>query len=171
MTYVVYFLGAALLLSVVGVAINPAPYFAAGALALAALFGGAILAWCGGLFLPVVLLLIYLGGMLVVFAYAIALVPGETRGAYGHWRAWVVVVGAVFIMLCLVEFAFGALDWGGCWVGSYGVVGVKVDLCGVGGLYTFGMWWLLLCGLCLFVCLFVVLGLSFGGSRGGVRPF
>nr|AAT08604.1 NADH dehydrogenase subunit 6 [Bipes biporus] len=172
MTYVVYFLGIGLLLAVIGVAVNPAPYFATGALAVAALFGSAILVWCGGLFLPVVLLLIYLGGMLVVFAYAIALVPGERAGVYGGWQVWVWVSGLVFVGFCLVELMIGVLDWGRhCISGAFGVTSLQVDLGGAGGLYTFGAWWLCMCGVCLFVCLFVVLGLSFGGGRGAVRPF
>nr|AAT08579.1 NADH dehydrogenase subunit 6 [Bipes tridactylus] len=172
MMYVIYSLGWAFLMSVVGVAVNPFPHFATGALAVAAVFGGAVLVWCGGLFLPVVLLLIYLGGMLVVFAYAIALVPGERAQQYGGWGSWVVVFAVLFVGFSLLELLFGGGIYG---CGSAGdVVGMlrpQIDMCGVGGLYSFGVLWLLVCGVCLFICLFVVLWLSLGGERGAIRSF
>lgn len=62
-----------LILGLVGVASNPAPYFAALGLVVVAGAGCAILAGCGASFLAVVLFLIYLGGILVVFAYSAAL--------------------------------------------------------------------------------------------------
>lgn len=52
---------------------NPAPYFAALGLVVVAGAGCAVLAGSGASFLAVVLFLIYLGGMLVVFAYSAAL--------------------------------------------------------------------------------------------------
>lgn len=57
----------------VGVASNPAPYFAALGLVLSAGFGCGVMLSCGGSFLSLVLFLVYLGGMLVVFAYSAAL--------------------------------------------------------------------------------------------------
>lgn len=62
-----------LVLGVLGVASNPAPYFAALGLVLGAGGGCGMLAGCGGSFVSLVLLLIYLGGILVVFAYSAAL--------------------------------------------------------------------------------------------------
>ncbi len=61
-----------LILGLVGVASNPAPYFAALGLVVVAGAGCAVLAGCGASFLALVLFLIYLGGMLVVFAYSAA---------------------------------------------------------------------------------------------------
>nr|YP_086904.1 NADH dehydrogenase subunit 6 [Bipes tridactylus]AAT08553.1 NADH dehydrogenase subunit 6 [Bipes tridactylus] len=169
MMYITYLLGWAFLMAIVGVAINPLPHFATGALAVAAVFGAAVLVWCGGLFLPVVLLLIYLGGMLVVFAYAIALVPGERAEQYGGWGSWVWVFVLLFAGFCLVEWLFGGnvSNFGG----GASMLRPQVDMCGVGGLYSFGVLWLLVCGVCLFICLFVVLWLSLGGERGAIRVF
>lgn len=62
-----------LVLGLIVVASNPSPYFAALGLVVAAGVGCGILVWHGGSFLCLILFLIYLGGMLVVFAYCAAL--------------------------------------------------------------------------------------------------
>lgn len=62
-----------MILGLVAVASNPAPYFAALGLVVVAGAGCAVLAGFGASFLAVVLFLIYLGGILVVFAYSAAL--------------------------------------------------------------------------------------------------
>jgi len=73
MLYFTLFLLVGLVLGLVAVACNPAPYFAAFGLVVAAGMGCAVLAVSGAPFLALVLFLIYLGGMLVVFAYSSAL--------------------------------------------------------------------------------------------------
>lgn len=60
-------------LGLVAVASNPSPYFAALGLVVVAGMGCGVLVGHGGPFLSLVLFLIYLGGMLVVFAYSAAL--------------------------------------------------------------------------------------------------
>lgn len=73
MTYLVSVFLFGLVAGLVGVASNPAPYFAALGLVMAAGAGCGVLVGQGGSFLSLVLFLIYLGGMLVVFAYSAAL--------------------------------------------------------------------------------------------------
>jgi len=73
MTYFVSLFLFGLVLGLIAVASNPAPYFAALGLVVAAGAGCGVLVGCGGSFLSLVLFLIYLGGMLVVFAYSAAL--------------------------------------------------------------------------------------------------
>ena len=73
MTYLMSVFMLGLVLGLVAVASNPSPYFAALGLVVVAGFGCGVLAGHGGSFLSLVLFLIYLGGMLVVFAYSAAL--------------------------------------------------------------------------------------------------
>ena len=74
MTYLMSLLVFGLVLGLVAVASNPSPYFAALGLVVVAGLGCGILVGYGGAFFSLVLFLIYLGGMLVVFAYSAALV-------------------------------------------------------------------------------------------------
>lgn len=83
MTYILSFFLISLILGLVGVASNPAPYFAALGLVAAAGAGCGVLVGHGGSFLSLVLVLIYLGGMLVVFAYSAALAAEPYPEAWG----------------------------------------------------------------------------------------
>lgn len=73
MAYYLAFLLAGLVGGIIAVASNPAPYFAAFGLVVVAGVGCGVLVSCGGSFLSLILFLIYLGGILVVFAYSAAL--------------------------------------------------------------------------------------------------
>ena len=55
------------------VAANPSPFYAALGLVMVAAMGCGFIMCSGGTFLCLILFLIYLGGMLVVFAYSVAL--------------------------------------------------------------------------------------------------
>lgn len=73
MIYLIEFLIVCLMVGLIGVASNPSPYFGAGNLVVSASVGCGVLILLGSSFVSLVLLLIYLGGMLVVFAYSVAL--------------------------------------------------------------------------------------------------
>ena len=83
MTYVMSLFLLGLVLGLVAVASNPSPYFAALGLVVVAGIGCGVLVGHGGPFLSLVLFLIYLGGMLVVFAYSAALAAEPFPESWG----------------------------------------------------------------------------------------
>nr|BAK42353.1 NADH dehydrogenase subunit 6 [Chaca bankanensis] len=168
MTYLFDLLLLCLVVGLIGVASNPAPYFAALGLAVAAGVGCGVLIGHGGSLVGLVLFLIYLGGMLVVFAYSAALAAEpypETWGT-GSVKGYVVfyVAGVIFMLWV----------WGGS--GGWVVVDefkeffvVRGDTSGVSLMYSVGGGMLVLCAWVLLLCLFVVLELTRGLSRGAIR--
>lgn len=87
------------------VASNPSPYFAALGLVVVAGVGCAILVGHGGSFLSLVLFLIYLGGMLVVFAYSAALAAEPYPETWGS-RPVLVNMGVLALAVGLVSAPF-----------------------------------------------------------------
>nr|YP_004465356.1 NADH dehydrogenase subunit 6 [Macrochirichthys macrochirus]BAK22911.1 NADH dehydrogenase subunit 6 [Macrochirichthys macrochirus] len=171
MTYFMFLLLVALVIGLIAVASNPTPYFAALGLVVAAGVGCGILVSCGGSFLSLVLFLIYLGGMLVVFAYSAALAAEPFPEAWGSRS----VVGYVLVYLLGVILVAG-LFWGGWYEGSWVVVDelkefsmLQGDISGVAIMYSLGGKVLVICAWVLFLTLLVVLELTRGLSRGTLR--
>nr|BAV70286.1 NADH dehydrogenase subunit 6 [Abbottina rivularis] len=171
MTYFMFMLLVALVLGLIAVASNPTPYFAALGLVVVAGVGCGVLVGCGGPFLSLVLFLIYLGGMLVVFAYSAALAAEPFPQAWGS-RSVVVYVTVYLLAVVLT----GSMFWGGWYEGSMVVVdGLKEfsvlrgDVGGVAIMYSFGGMMLVTCAWVLLLTLLVVLELTRGLSRGALR--
>nr|YP_008757987.1 NADH dehydrogenase subunit 6 [Tor sinensis]AGW31619.1 NADH dehydrogenase subunit 6 [Tor sinensis] len=171
MTYFMFLLLVALVVGLVAVASNPTPYFAALGLVVAAGVGCGVLVGHGGSFLSLVLFLIYLGGMLVVFAYSAALAAEPFPEAWGSRS----VLGYVLVYLLGVGLAAGGF-WGGWYEGSWVVVdGLKEfsvlrgDISGVAVMYSSGGGMLVICAWVLLLTLLVVLELTRGLSRGTLR--
>nr|YP_009092545.1 NADH dehydrogenase subunit 6 [Metahomaloptera omeiensis]YP_009145596.1 NADH dehydrogenase subunit 6 [Beaufortia szechuanensis]AIQ86628.1 NADH dehydrogenase subunit 6 [Metahomaloptera omeiensis]AKL90603.1 NADH dehydrogenase subunit 6 [Beaufortia szechuanensis] len=171
MTYLVSLLLMALIVGLVAVASNPAPYFAALGLVMAAGVGCGVLVSHGGSFLSLVLFLIYLGGMLVVFAYSAALAAEPFPEAWGDRS----VVGYVLVYLLGVGVTVGVF-WENWYEGSWVVVdGLKEfsvlrgDTSGVAEMYSSGGGMLVISAWVLLLTLFVVLELTRGLSRGTLR--
>nr|BAL43893.1 NADH dehydrogenase subunit 6 [Gilchristella aestuaria] len=158
-------------LGMVGVASNPAPYFAALGLGLSSGAGCGVLAVSGSGFLALSLFLIYLGGMLVVFGYTTALAADphpETWGdtsVYGHAVFYIVLVVAAFIHFVPWGWDMGAGMLSNC----KEFLMVRGDTGGVSMLYAHGGVMMLLCAWVLLLTLFVVLELTRGQSRGALR--
>nr|AUJ21802.1 NADH dehydrogenase subunit 6 [Bathygobius cocosensis] len=160
-----------LLLGLVVVASNPSPYFAALGLVVVSGMGCGLMVVCGGTFLSLVLFLIYLGGMLVVFAYSSALASERHPETWGSPR---VALNSLLYILGVV--VGGAYFWGGWWGGVGSVSGPYVhfsslrgDLAGVATMYSSGGWVLVVGAWVLLLTLFVVLEVVRGSSRGALR--
>nr|YP_010386995.1 NADH dehydrogenase subunit 6 [Eutropis multifasciata]UPO66926.1 NADH dehydrogenase subunit 6 [Eutropis multifasciata] len=172
MVYFVFLLSFCLVGGLVAVASNPSPFYGAAGLVVAAAVGCGVLVWLGSSFISLVLFLIYLGGMLVVFAYSVALAADPYPETWGSWSVGLYIVG--YFVLVLV------LGWlvGGVWVvegfgvdssDSAGFGVVRVDFSGVSLLYSWGGACLLISGWGLLLALFVALELSRGLFRGSLR--
>nr|YP_009312189.1 NADH dehydrogenase subunit 6 [Enteromius eburneensis]BAV71586.1 NADH dehydrogenase subunit 6 [Enteromius eburneensis] len=171
MTYFMFMLLMALVVGLVAVASNPTPYFAALGLVVAAGVGCGVLVGHGGSFLSLVLFLIYLGGMLVVFAYSAALAAEPFPEAWGNRS----VLGYVLVYLLGVSLVAGGF-WGGWYEGSWVVVDnlkefsvLRGDVSGVAVMYSSGGGMLVICAWVLLLTLLVVLELTRGLNRGTLR--
>nr|AGN71241.1 NADH dehydrogenase subunit 6 [Hyalinobatrachium fleischmanni] len=148
------------------VASNPSPYYAALGLVGSAGAGCLILMSAGVSFLSLVLFLVYLGGMMVVFAYSAALVAEPYPEAWGNVGVLVYLVVYIF-MLGLWWVVGGGEEV----LGLAGVeVGVHVgDWFGVSTMFSFGGGLLLFVGWALLLTLFAVLEVVRGHYSGVLR--
>nr|ATV96456.1 NADH dehydrogenase subunit 6 [Phrynocephalus vlangalii pylzowi] len=158
--YFMLLVSLAFFVGVVGVACNPSPCFGALALVLASGFGCAMVAEMGSSFSALILFLIYLGGMLVVFAYSVAMSGDVYPEAWGGRFFGFLVV--CFVALIFITGKFLGLI-------SFGTCGLGLSCVGVSLLYSYGGYYLLFVGFGLLLALFVVLELvrwvSFGSYK------
>nr|BAM74886.1 NADH dehydrogenase subunit 6 [Triphoturus nigrescens] len=171
MTYLMCLFMLGLVFGLVAVASNPSPYFAALGLVVVSGLGCGILVGHGGSFLSLVLFLIYLGGMLVVFAYSAALAAEPFPESWGDRSVVVYVMG-----YSLVVGLVGGWFWLGWYEASWGTVDelqgmaiVAADTAGVAVMYSTGGVMLVVCAWVLLLTLFVVLELTRGLTRGALR--
>jgi len=137
------------------------PKYSALGLVVRSMFGCIVLGFCGISFLALVLLLIYMGGMLVVFIYSRAL----SADLYPTIKNFGEVLILFFLMSCWVIFIFeDFLDSGF----TRGFIGLRDLLC-LGELYSLGWIYILIGGLVLFVVLVVALVISYDYSEVSLR--
>nr|YP_009672852.1 NADH dehydrogenase subunit 6 [Craterocephalus stramineus]QDE53160.1 NADH dehydrogenase subunit 6 [Craterocephalus stramineus] len=171
MAYIMYLLLLGLVIGLAAVASNPSPYFAALGLVVVAGMGCGVLVEHGGSFLSLILFLIYLGGMLVVFAYSAALAAEPYPEGWGNWR----VLGAMLLYLLGViaaSFVFCGGWYEGSWITADEMTEFamfRADIGGVAVMYSAGGGLLILAALALLLTLFVVLELTRGLNRGALR--
>nr|AGZ18979.1 NADH dehydrogenase subunit 6 [Gymnopis multiplicata] len=156
MSYVLFLGLFGMVLGMVGVASNPSPYFAALGLVVAATSGCWVLVSFGMTFLSLVLFLVYLGGMLVVFAYSAAMAAEPFPEAWGNLSVFYYVF--IYGSLLLVVWGFVDVDGVLFLVDDFSVV--RCDWGGVSILYFSGGWILFVLGWVLLVTLFIVLEIS-----------
>nr|ADD71176.1 NADH dehydrogenase subunit 6 [Oreochromis niloticus] len=171
MVYVMFMFLFGLVLGLAAVASNPSPYFAALGLVAVAGMGCGVLVGHGGSFLSLVLFLIYLGGMLVVFAYSAALAAEPYPEGWGSWPVLGVMV-AYLVGVCAAAGLFWGGWYEGAWVSADEFVEFSVfrgDIGGVALMYSAGGGVLVLGAWVLLLTLFVVLELTRGLGRGALR--
>nr|QIJ58832.1 NADH dehydrogenase subunit 6 [Stonogobiops yasha] len=171
MSYLTFLFMQGLLLGFVVVASNPSPYFAALGLVVVSGMGCGLMMLCGGTFLSLILFLIYLGGMLVVFAYSSALASEPYPETWGSPRvainSVVYIMGVVGGAIYLLSGWFGGLGFGGGQLFELTVL--RGDLAGVALMYSSGGGLLVIAAWVLLLTLFVVLEVVRGSSRGALR--
>nr|YP_002154554.1 NADH dehydrogenase subunit 6 [Aplocheilus panchax]BAG69257.1 NADH dehydrogenase subunit 6 [Aplocheilus panchax] len=171
MIYIMCSLLFGLVLGLAAVASNPSPYFGALGLVVVAGVGCGVLASYGGSFLSLVLFLIYLGGMLVVFAYSAALAAEPYPESWGS--LFVMITGILYVL----SVGLGVLLFLGGWYegsllmgGEFGeMLMFRGDMAGVAFMYSKGGVMLVLGAWVLLLTLFVVLELTRGLARGALR--
>nr|YP_009489424.1 NADH dehydrogenase subunit 6 [Anomaloglossus dewynteri]AWG47124.1 NADH dehydrogenase subunit 6 [Anomaloglossus dewynteri] len=161
-----FFLEMLLVGGLLGVASNPSPFYAALGLVSSAGAGCLILIWGGVSFLSLILFLVYLGGMMVVFAYSAALVAEPYPEAWGsvgvlaYLVGYMVLVGFWWVIggKSKLELMFNNSEvvYGGEWFG------VSMMFSSGGGMLMIGGWALLL-------TLFSVLEVVRGHYSGSLR--
>nr|YP_002154606.1 NADH dehydrogenase subunit 6 [Ablennes hians]BAG69283.1 NADH dehydrogenase subunit 6 [Ablennes hians]BBU25655.1 NADH dehydrogenase subunit 6 [Ablennes hians] len=171
MTRVLHFFMVISVLGVVAVASNPSPYFAAIGLVLVAGVGCGILANFGLSFFSLILLLMYLGGMLVVFAFASAMAAEPHPKGWAHWPVLALMAFyLVWVIITLLMFSGGWYEVSPETVDEFNELFVfRGDMGGVALMYSTGGGLLILGAWTLLLTLFVVLELTRGLSRGALR--
>nr|YP_010940175.1 NADH dehydrogenase subunit 6 [Chrysemys dorsalis]WLN41543.1 NADH dehydrogenase subunit 6 [Chrysemys dorsalis] len=169
MMYFMFLFGFCFVFWMVGVSCNPSPYYGVLSLVLGAASGCGVLVGMGGSFMSLVLFLIYLGGMLVVFAYSSALVADPYPAGWGGLGGLVYVVGFVLLVLGLVvmgSFLCSVEGFGEVTADGVGLCVVRLDFGGVSWFYYYGSVMFLISGWGLLLTLFVVLEMVRGLSCG-----
>nr|QOJ45024.1 NADH dehydrogenase subunit 6 [Allobates aff. trilineatus 2 AR-2020] len=148
-----------------GVASNPSPFYAALGLVCSA-GGGCLILMGGGVsFLSLVLFLVYLGGMMVVFAYSAALVAEPYPEAWGNVEVMVYLLSYLMLMVVWWMIGGNVLEVEIC--GSGEIYGK--DWFGVSMMYMWGGGLLLVGGWGLLLTLFGVLEVVRGHYSGALR--
>nr|QJQ26914.1 NADH dehydrogenase subunit 6 [Muraenolepis orangiensis] len=171
MMFVIYCMLVGVSMGGSAVASNPSPFFGPLGLILVAGSGCGLVLHAGGGFLSIILVLIYLGGMLVVFAYCAALVREPDPETWGEWS----IFGYV---LAYINIGFWSMVW--FWAGwdntfmlMMGEVAefelIAGDAGGVATVYSLGAGLLMLAVWILLLALFMVLELAKGKGKGGFR--
>nr|YP_004222722.1 NADH dehydrogenase subunit 6 [Leiothrix argentauris]ADU57270.1 NADH dehydrogenase subunit 6 [Leiothrix argentauris] len=166
----VLLMGLFFVLGGLAVSSNPSPYYGVVGLVVASIAGCGWLVSLGASFVSLVLLMVYLGGMLVVFVYSVSLAADPYPEAWGDWG----VVGYGFGMSLVVGVGLALsgvyevlVDVGT--VNNVGLALARLDFGGVAVFYSWGAGLFLIGGWGLLLALFVVLELVRGLSRGAIR--
>nr|AFQ55934.1 NADH dehydrogenase subunit 6 [Astrochelys yniphora] len=172
MMYFMFLFGFCFVFWMIGVSCSSSPYYGVFSLVLGAASGCGVLVGMGGSFISLVLFLIYLGGMLVIFAYSSALAAEPYPEGWGGFGTLVYGLFYLFsvVGLMLMDYSWWSMeDFGDSTVDAGGLFVVRLDSSGISWFYGFGGGVLLIAGWGLLLTLFVVLELVYGLSRVVLR--
>nr|AIR93034.1 NADH dehydrogenate subunit 6 [Pomatorhinus superciliaris] len=166
----VLLLGILFVLGGLAVSSNPSPYYGVVGLVVASIAGCGWLVSLGASFVSLVLVMVYLGGMLVVFVYSVSLAADPYPEAWGDWGVvgYGLGMGLVVVVGVALSGVSGVLVDVGT-VNNAGLAVVRLDFSGVAMFYSWGAGLFLIGGWGLLLTLFVVLELVRGLSRGAIR--
>nr|BBG74498.1 NADH dehydrogenase subunit 6 [Parasudis truculenta] len=171
MVYTSFFFLAGLVVGVIAVASNPAPFFAALGLVASAAYSCGLLVLQGGCFLSLILFLIYLGGMLVVVAYSAAMAAEPFPETWGDRSVLFYVVCYLAGLVVMVGYSWGG--WYSISVTNLDEItefaSLRGDAGGVAMIYSSGGGALMVSSWALVLTLFVVLEVTRGMHRGTLR--
>nr|AIR92994.1 NADH dehydrogenate subunit 6 [Pomatorhinus ruficollis] len=166
----VLLLGLFFVLGGLAVSSNPSPYYGVVGLVVASVAGCGWLVSLGVSFVSLVLVMVYLGGMLVVFVYSVSLAADPYPEAWGDWGVvgYGLGMGLVVMVGIVLSGVLGVLVSAET-VNNVGLAVVRLDFSGVAMFYSWGAGLFLIGGWGLLLTLFVVLELVRGLSRGAIR--
>nr|YP_009160576.1 NADH dehydrogenase subunit 6 [Lanius isabellinus]AKR06322.1 NADH dehydrogenase subunit 6 [Lanius isabellinus] len=166
----VLFMSLCFVLGGLAVASNPSPYYGVVGLVVASIAGCGWLVSLGVSFMSLVLVMVYLGGMLVVFVYSVALAADPYPESWASLRVVSYGLGmGLVVAVGVVVGGFYGTDVGVETVNNVGLSWVRLDFSGVAMFYSLGAGLFLIAGWGLLLTLFVVLELVRGLSRGAIR--
>nr|YP_009536034.1 NADH dehydrogenase subunit 6 [Lanius tigrinus]BBG62382.1 NADH dehydrogenase subunit 6 [Lanius tigrinus] len=166
----VLFMSLCFVLGGLAVASNPSPYYGVVGLVVASIAGCGWLVSLGVSFMSLVLVMVYLGGMLVVFVYSVALAADPYPESWASSRVMSYGLGmGLVVAVGVVVGGFYGVDVGVETVNNVGLSWVRLDFSGVAMFYSLGAGLFLIAGWGLLLTLFVVLELVRGLSRGAIR--
>nr|USF13398.1 NADH dehydrogenase subunit 6 [Hirundo rustica rustica] len=166
----VLFLSLCFVLGGLAVASNPSPYYGVLGLVVGSVAGCGWLVSLGVSFVSLVLVMVYLGGMLVVFVYSVSLAADPYPEAWADLGVvgYVLGLGLVIVVGSVSSGVFEVLVDGDT-VNSGGLASFRLDSSGASLFYSWGVGLFLVGGWGLLLTLFVVLELVRGLSRGAIR--
>nr|YP_448905.1 NADH dehydrogenase subunit 6 [Malacochersus tornieri]AAY62522.1 NADH dehydrogenase subunit 6 [Malacochersus tornieri] len=172
MMYLMFLFGFCFVFWMAGVSCSFSPYYGVFSLVLGSVFGCGMLAGMGGSFISLILFLVYLGGMLVIFAYSCALAVEPYPAGLGILD--MTVYGLCYLVsvlwFMLTDYSWWDVeDFGDSTVDGNGLFVVRLDFSGVSWFYGLGGNVLLIASWGLLLTLFIVLGLVHGLSRVVLR--
>nr|YP_003667906.1 NADH dehydrogenase subunit 6 [Brookesia decaryi]BAJ08071.1 NADH dehydrogenase subunit 6 [Brookesia decaryi] len=168
--YFIFLLLGCFLFVMAGVSSNPSPFFGSLALAVASILGAGVLAEFENIFVSLVLLLVYLGGMLVVFVYSVAMSFDVYPEGWGNRYVLSYFISLLVYLFCLWLYLGDGWFFNGGLLNEVMLISdVEVSFGGITLLYSFGGICFIILGVSLFLTLFVVLDLVCGWCFGSVR--